>query len=633
MPPRKSKASVPDHQTQTLDSFFSINRSPRPTPLPLQLTTRSQTASSSRATYESVLSSMAIDVSDSDSDDGLLDPLAILGPPTPGVKTTPTAPLTRPGLRPRASPITPATAPRTPMSAATPYRNNLQSLVRAQESKKYDLRFLDEQMLHLSDSDDDNDDNDKTPSITLLANHDVQSALPGIPKEDAERVRAQLGANVESARSPACLTLFITNTLVHMAPVSVDKRASAFATLFDKDDPVERVFGDYTDADNYHSILRRILKSGWIIAQANSGWRLTQTIGDMLLRTMCLESDRYVAHRAWLTLQTCIELRMPAWELQLDTFFLLLEELQGKLCDRANDDRMSNDSQACQSDSSSTSSSLSVYVAVVVPRHSCIARASAERVAFMLDIAARSLDLSSVADSCRAITMFAASLLDHGNCLYHLRMQQSLASLLDRVSPASKWSLVWGELVAELGRLFVHLQIQTQLGIVEQLPASNKRCMQIRRSLSFLFLRKQSLDDSESDMSLDSLARAATLPSQIVLRVVSEMMHSGEQPFRVDASVDFAQLEAAVGLLSNILDDTQAMYDVRDVARAIYQRLCAINRRISDGIADNIDKTLAKDAVQTLVVRLFMSVISDSTERLNPVYSSARTLDNWLNVS
>ncbi|KAJ2417125.1 hypothetical protein GGF41_005422 [Coemansia sp. RSA 2531] len=134
-------------------------------------------------------------------------------------------------------------------------------------------------------------------------------------------------------------------------------------------------------------------------------------------------------------------------------------------------------------------------------------------------------------------------------------------------------------------------------------------------------------------MSLDSLARAATLPSQIVLRVVSEMMHSGEQPFRVDASADFAQLEAAVGLLSNILDDTQAMYDVRDVARAIYQRLCAINRRISDGIADNIDKTLAKDAVQTLVVRLFMSVISDSTERLNPVYSSARTLDNWLNVS
>ncbi|KAJ2879602.1 hypothetical protein H4R27_005208, partial [Coemansia aciculifera] len=398
-----------------------------------------------------------------------------------------------PGLRPRALPTTPVTVPRTPMSAATPYRNNLQSLVRAQESKKYDLEFLDEQMLHLSDSDDDNGDSDKTTNITLLADHDVQSALPDIPKEDAER-------------------------------------------------------------------------------------------------------------------------------------------LQGKLCDRADDDKMSNDSMACQSDSSSTSS-LSVYVAVVVPKHSSTARASAERVAFMLDIAARSLDLPSVADSCRVLTMFVASLLDHGNCLYHFRMQQSLASLLDRVSPASKWSLVWGELIAELGRLFVHLQIQTQLGIVEHLPASNKRCMQIRRSLSFLFLRKQSLDGSEGDVSLDSLARAATLPSQIVLRVVSEMMHGGEQPFRMDSSVDFAQLEAAVGLLSNTLDSVQAMHDVRDVARAIYQRLCAINRRISDGIADNIDKTLAKDAVQTLVVRLFMTAISDSTERLSPVYSSTRTLDNWLNAS
>ncbi|KAJ2868770.1 hypothetical protein GGH93_006368 [Coemansia aciculifera] len=518
------------------------------------------------------------------------------------------------------------------MSAATPYRNNLQSLVRAQESKKYDLEFLDEQMLHLSDSDDDNGDSDKTTNITLLADHDVQSALPDIPKEDAERVCAQLRADVDSARSPACLTLFNTNTRVHMAPVSTDKRVGAFATSFNEDDPVERVFSTFTNVDDHHSILRRILKSGWIIAQANSGWKLTQPIGDMLLRTMCFESDRYIAHCAWLALQTCIELRIPAWELQLDTFFLFLEELQGKLCDRADDDKMSNDSMACQSDSSSTSS-LSVYVAVVVPKHSSTARASAERVAFMLDIAARSLDLPSVADSCRVLTMFVASLLDHGNCLYHFRMQQSLASLLDRVSPASKWSLVWGELIAELGRLFVHLQIQTQLGIVEHLPASNKRCMQIRRSLSFLFLRKQSLDGSEGDVSLDSLARAATLPSQIVLRVVSEMMHGGEQPFRMDSSVDFAQLEAAVGLLSNTLDSVQAMHDVRDVARAIYQRLCAINRRISDGIADNIDKTLAKDAVQTLVVRLFMTAISDSTERLSPVYSSTRTLDNWLNAS
>nr|KAJ2322844.1 hypothetical protein GGI00_005804 [Coemansia sp. RSA 2681] len=228
--------------------------------------------------------------------------------------------------------------------------------------------------------------------------------------------------------------------------------------------------------------------------------------------------------------------------------------------------------------------------------------------------------------------MFVASLLDHGNSLYRHRMQQSLVLLLDRVSPASKWALVWTDLVSELGRLLAHLQIQTLLGIVEQLPTSNKRCMQIRRSLSFMFLRMQSSSVPETSVSLESLARAATLPSQIALRVVSEVILGGERLFRVGAGTDFAQLEAAVGLLSNILDSVQAMHDVRDVTRAIYERLYAINQRINDGIADSIDKTLAKDAVQTLVVRLFMTATSDSATRLNPVYNSVNTLDSWLNV-
>ncbi|KAJ2739933.1 hypothetical protein GGI20_006028, partial [Coemansia sp. BCRC 34301] len=173
----------------------------------------------------------------------------------------------------------------------------------------------------------------------------------------------------------------------------------------------------------------------------------------------------------------------------------------------------------------------------------------------------------------------------------------------------------------------------TLLGIVERLPLSNKRCMQVRRSLSFLFLRKQTLNVSEPDLCLESLARATTLPSQIVLRVVSEMIQGDDQLFRIDAGTNFAELEAAIGLLSNVLDSVQAMHDVRDVARAIHHRLSAINQRISDGVADSINKTLAKDAVQMLVVRLFMTVVSDSAERLNPVYRSVNTLDSWLNSS
>ncbi|KAJ2001703.1 hypothetical protein H4R26_003989 [Coemansia thaxteri] len=134
--------------------------------------------------------------------------------------------------------------------------------------------------------------------------------------------------------------------------------------------------------------------------------------------------------------------------------------------------------------------------------------------------------------------------------------------------------------------------------------------------------------------SIESLARTATLPSQIILRVVSELMEGSDRLFRVNASVDFAKLEAIIGLLSNILDSVQAMRDVRDVSRAIYQRLCVINQRISDGVADSIDKTLAKDAVQTLVVRLLMTAVSDSTEqRLSPVYNTSTTLDSWMNSS
>ncbi|KAJ2833185.1 hypothetical protein FBU31_001947 [Coemansia sp. 'formosensis'] len=385
-------------------------------------------------------------------------------------------------------------------------------------------------MLRLSNSENDGD-SEQVTNHTLFADHDVESALPDLPKEDTDRVRAQLGADIDSARSPTCLTLFATDTGIHMAPVSTNKPVGAVISTFNEDDPVERVFSAATNAGDQHSVLRRILKSGWIVAQANSGWRLTQTIGDMLLRTLCIDSDRHIAHCALVVLQTCIELRIPTWELQLDAFFLALEELQGKLCNGAEVDKMKSDSLACHSDASSTSSSLSVYVAVVVPERSCVARVSAERVAHMLDIAACSLDLLSVADNCRIITTCIASLLDRGNCMYRFRMQQSLALLLDRVSPTSRWSLVWGELEAELGKMFAHLQIQAQLGVVEQLPTSNKWCMQLRRSLSFLFLRKQTLDVSKGDVPLDSLARAATLPSQIVLRVVSEIMLYSQQIF------------------------------------------------------------------------------------------------------
>ncbi|KAJ2779217.1 hypothetical protein GGI18_003958, partial [Coemansia linderi] len=289
MPPRKSKKTdSPSQPAKTLDSFFAVNRT-RPAPLPLKTTTRSQTASSSHTAQETTLPTIVVVDLDSDSDDGLLDPLAILGPRTPRAQEDPVTPLTRSGLRPRTLPTTPA--PRTPASA-TPYRNNLQSLVRAQECKKYDLGFLDEQMLLMSENDDDDDDSGSATNLNLLTDHDTQSVLPDILKEDAERIRAQIGADIDSERTPARLTLFNDDAHTHVAPVSNDERAGAFATTFDGNDPVERVFANTSANYNLHSILRHALKSDWIVVQAKLGWKLTQTIGDMLLRTMCLEPDR-----------------------------------------------------------------------------------------------------------------------------------------------------------------------------------------------------------------------------------------------------------------------------------------------------------------------------------------------------
>ncbi|KAJ1999939.1 hypothetical protein GGI04_004357, partial [Coemansia thaxteri] len=490
-----------------------------------------------------------------DSDDSLLEPHDILGPAAPAT------PALRPGLRPRT--LAASAAESTPLSArksaATPYRNNLNSLVRAQKSKKYDMQFLDEQLLRMSDSDSGEENANAKP----ISDSAVQDTIPNLSGVDAERIRAQLGANTDSVRSFTRIYLFSSTKWPATAPTAAGFVVNTDA-VFKTDDPVEKVFS--ANACTYRKFMQHALSSQWIKAQAS------------------------------------VDLRISTWKLRFEKFVFLLEKLQGRLWDKADESPENDEPSMCESHSSSTSSSLSVCVDVVIPRRLHTARSSSERVSYLMDIAALSLDLASIEDSCRVLTLHASSLLDHGNRTHRMHMQRSFACLLNRVSPASNWSLTCSGLVAELGRRFLHLQAQTQLGIVERLPTS--------------------------------LARTATLPSQIILRVVSELMEGSDRLFRVNASVDFAKLEAIIGLLSNILDSVQAMRDVRDVSRAIYQRLCVINQRISDGVADSIDKTLAKDAVQTLVVRLLMTAVSDSTEqRLSPVYNTSTTLDSWINSS
>ncbi|KAJ2259585.1 hypothetical protein EV176_006867, partial [Coemansia sp. RSA 451] len=81
----------------------------------------------------------------------------------------------------------------------------------------------------------------------------------------------------------------------------------------------------------------------------------------------------------------------------------------------------------------------------------------------------------------------------------------------------------------------------------------------IRYSLSFLFLRMQISYYILADHLIECLATFAVLPDQIILRIVSEKMNSSEEIFRVGPDTDFVRLEAAVGLLGNVLDSVQAM--------------------------------------------------------------------------
>ncbi|KAJ2480966.1 hypothetical protein EV174_003594 [Coemansia sp. RSA 2320] len=477
----------------------------------------------------------------------------------------------------------------------------------------------------------DSDSGEENANAKPISDSAVQDTIPNLSGVDAERIRAQLGANTDSVRSFTRIYLFSSTKWPATAPTAAGFVVNTDA-VFKTDDPVEKVFS--ANACTYRKFMQHALSSQWIKAQASVGWRLTQSVGDALLQEMCFEADSDLARCAWLTLRSFVDLRISTWKLRFEKFVFLLEKLQGRLWDKADESPENDEPSMCESHSSSTSSSLSVCVDVVIPRRLHTARSSSERVSYLMDIAALSLDLASIEDSCRVLTLHASSLLDHGNRTHRMHMQRSFACLLNRVSPASNWSLTCSGLVAELGRRFLHLQAQTQLGIVERLPTVNRRCMQVRRGLSFIFLRIHASCGLHADESIESLARTATLPSQIILRVVSELMEGSDQLFRVNASVDFAKLEAIIGLLSNILDSVQAMRDVRDVSRAIYQRLCVINQRISDGVADSIDKTLAKDAVQTLVVRLLMTAVSDSTEqRLSPVYNTSITLDSWINSS
>ncbi|KAJ2076825.1 hypothetical protein H4R24_005481 [Coemansia sp. RSA 988] len=553
----------------------------------------------------------SIILSDSESDSGLVDVSTILG--------------SAPG---KAVPVTPVRGFATGASKTkeTPYRNSLKSLVQASRRQKYNVEFLENRMEQTSSDGEGVEDfaADQSDGGSQY-NVAVGRALETLPQTDAERIRLHLGVVESAQRKPMHLSLFHRPT-----------QCSSLGQLPYGDGRFEDI--EWMDGDVVENLcrahigdlrfFRHLIGSCWVAAQVHCGWRLTQNVGDILVRAMCLDHDNQLAASAYDTLCLFLDLKASAWELQQHSLLMLLQELQGIWRDQAKENP-DLDRAGCSSNQQSPTPDLCMEVSA----NNCsaaILRTNAERIALLIDVASRGLEELTVEDSSRVVALGVGVLLDGANRIRSAHIQQGLARLIGRISPPSKWVLVWGECVAHLTRQLGHLGMPTQLRIVDSLPMASKRCMQLRHSLAFLFLRIQSVEGRTAEQVPRSVATSATLPGQIVLRMVGEMMDTGEELFRVGPETDFMRLEAAVGLLGNVLDSVQAMRDVRDEVKVVYRRLDFISQRISDGMADKIDKTLAKDAVQTLLVRVFMTAMSDAHERLKPAHSSKNTLHSWL---
>ncbi|KAJ1939343.1 hypothetical protein FBU59_004155 [Linderina macrospora] len=210
------------------------------------------------------------------------------------------------------------------------------------------------------------------------------------------------------------------------------------------------------------------------------------------------------------------------------------------------------------------------------------------------------------ADTARALNVAAETILDRQNQPWLAANQQSLAMMVDRVAPRSKWSLVWSEHVLHLTKRLQALPAAVQAAVMERLPAGSARTRQVRRTLAFAMLWMTARPE-------DELAARITLPPQLLVRMASELLDDVLVP--CTGNDEFGRLAACVALLGNVLDCLVALQDVAEEVAQIYAKLAMANRRIADGRADNMDKTRAKDALQTLLVRINLTVVADERAR------------------
>ncbi|KAJ2520924.1 hypothetical protein H4217_001733 [Coemansia sp. RSA 1939] len=537
------------------------------------------------------------------------------------------------------------------MRSVPAYRNTLKSLVRASAQKKYDLGFLDahveSQRAEMRDSGSDSDSDNNGDGGDMDNDELSQGSGAGVAAmgvlQQIKKTRL-VGIDGDPRRSPIRFSVFHQQKQVSL----LDEDFRLDSTVYDMSDPIDRICSAHRGDVRFFG---RLIESRWMQTLACRGWMLTQGVGDILLHTTCFGANEQVADSALQSLCLFLEQQRCSWQVDVDAMDRIVGQIQGKRRVRV---------VSFESDNEMTLAAGSgVYVEIEresprghlrQPQRPSNAGNTPERaVSCLLKAGAMALSgqaaTVSAEDTCRLVCLYVDCVLEHSSSPHVVPMQRSLGSVIDRIAPASKWTVVWTECVARIGRKLSHLPLRALLRVVECMPVSSRRCMQVRRSLAFLFLRQHSSDlamSSEASGSSSThvhsrLANEAMIPSQIMVRIVGEMVvdSSEEQLFRIDdkSPAGFARIEAAVGLLGHVLDNAQALHDVKDEAREIYRRLGQINRRISDGVANRIDKTLAKDAIQILLVRLAMTAISDPRDRVDMMYNGTDSADSGRRIA
>ncbi|KAJ2720910.1 hypothetical protein GGI07_004306 [Coemansia sp. Benny D115] len=485
----------------------------------------------------------SVESSDSSSDVELVDASQLLG----GAPTasTPTAVAAVPAER-----------------KATAYRNTMKSLVQASAQRRYDAEFLEQ---HVGNDDGSESTASATESEADSAAADMAAAdMPDTAAghEKAQRLRACLQARAADSSAASRVSVF--------SGIATQKNGSSGSASVESG-----VCGGCPTSLRLEAAEAALL-----------GHPLQGSTGNALLRRMCLGSSTRASESTYRLLLQCLDRQRVLWQLAPAAVLVLLDQLLGHPQPSATTATPSSDDTRTRANGDEECTDSTV-------------RKGARRAGWLLDVASRALYTGSAVEGARVVASTVLVLADHRCSAANSGLaQRALQRLADRLGPPGFWAVACKEAATRAAQRLGALPLAVSGRIVAALPAGSPRCAQLRGLVALALLRAHVPAGIEGS-ALAGSALAAFL------------VDPAQQLFSVGTPPDYARLEAAVRLLGCVLGRGSGVAEAADdgavhLAR-IREWLALLNRRISDGMADDLAKTLAKDAVQILLVRLRMT--------------------------